>query len=49
MSMLKKTFAALTALGLGTGVTLAESARQGKAITEAEIAAWDLSILGDGT
>ncbi len=49
MSMLKQTIAVLIIFGLGARVTLAEGARQGKIITEAEIAAWDLSILGDGT
>jgi S-disulfanyl-L-cysteine oxidoreductase SoxD len=34
---------------LAANSSLAESPRLGKSITEVEIAAWDLSILGDGT
>ncbi len=49
MSMRKPTIVAMLALALGADVAFAESARQGKPITEVEIAAWDLSILGDGT
>ncbi len=48
MSM-RRTIAVSFALALGTGVALAESPKLGKKLTEAEIAAWDISILGDGT
>jgi S-disulfanyl-L-cysteine oxidoreductase SoxD len=43
-----KSVAALAALALAAGVAAAESPRLGKPITEADIANWDISILGDG-
>ena len=49
MSTLKKSAAAALLLALGACFALAESPRLGKPITEADVAAWDLSILGDGT
>ena len=48
MSMRKIAAAALL-ITLAANSSLAESPRLGKSITEADIAAWDLSILGDGT
>ena len=48
MSM-RKTAAIVLFFALTTNIGFADSPRAGKSITEAEIAAWDLSILGDGT
>jgi S-disulfanyl-L-cysteine oxidoreductase SoxD len=48
MSM-RKTAAAALLFALAANLGFAESPRLGKSITEADIAAWDLSILGDGT
>jgi cytochrome c len=42
-------FAALLALALGSRAALAQSPNLGKPIDPAEIAAWDISILPDGT
>jgi hypothetical protein len=48
MSMRKIAMAVLS-VAFAANVSFAESPRLGKPITDAEIAAWDLSILGDGT
>jgi len=48
MSMHKIAAAALL-FALAANIGFAESPRLGKPITEVDIAAWDLSILGDGT
>ena len=42
-------FAAVLALALGSSAAFAEGPNLGKAIGPAEIAAWDISILPDGT
>ena len=44
-----KTIVALFVFALGADIALAESPKLGKKLTESEIAAWDISILGDGT
>ena len=46
---IRKSIAALFVLVFAADLALAETPRFGKKITEADIAAWDLSILGDGT
>jgi S-disulfanyl-L-cysteine oxidoreductase SoxD len=48
MSMHKAT-TVLFVLALGADMASAEIPRLGKKITEGDIAAWDISILGDGT
>jgi S-disulfanyl-L-cysteine oxidoreductase SoxD len=54
MSMRKPLFALTATLALGTGAALAQSAggpspHLGKPISEADIKAWDISVLPDGT
>ena len=49
MSMLKRTSPILLALALAAHPAIAESPGLGKPISEAEIKAWDISILPDGT
>ena len=54
MSMRKPLFALAATLALGTGAALAQSAggqspQLGKPISEADIKAWDISVLPDGT
>jgi S-disulfanyl-L-cysteine oxidoreductase SoxD len=44
-----RTFAAIAGSALAASLAAAETPRLGKTITEADIAAWDISILGDGT
>jgi mono/diheme cytochrome c family protein len=45
----RKTATTALLFTLAANISFAESPRLGKPITEADIAAWDLSILGDGT
>ena len=49
MSMHKSLLAAALALTFGAGAALAQSPGLGKPITEADIAAWNIEILPDGT
>src|SRR5262245_65783165 len=49
MSMHKSLPAVALALAFGTGTALAESPGLGEPITEADIAAWNIEILPDGT
>ena len=49
MSMRRSAAALFLVLGLAADIAWAEGPRLGKSITEADIAAWDLSILGDGS
>jgi len=49
MSMHKPLLAVAFALTFGTGVALAETPGLGKPITEADIAAWNIEVLPDGT
>jgi S-disulfanyl-L-cysteine oxidoreductase SoxD len=56
MSTLKATLALVTALGLGAGIAHAQTPAApnlkpglGKSITEADIAAWDVAVMPDGT
>jgi S-disulfanyl-L-cysteine oxidoreductase SoxD len=50
MSMCKSlSFAALLAFVLGSGAAFAEGPNSGRPIDPADIAAWDISILPDGT
>src|SRR5260370_10873589 len=54
MSMRKPLFALAAALALGTGAALAQNAgvpspNLGKPLSEADIKAWDISVLPDGT
>jgi mono/diheme cytochrome c family protein len=49
MSMLKRTSPLLLALAFVSHPAIAESPGLGKPISEAEIKAWDISILPDGT
>jgi cytochrome c len=45
----RKALAILLALAGGAGVALAESPKLGKPVSEADIKAWDIAILPDGT
>jgi len=45
----KPLFALLSALALAGGTAAADTPRLGKPITEAEIAAWNIDVLPDGT
>ena len=49
MSMLKRTSPLLLALAFASHPAIAESPGLGKPISEAEIKAWDISIVPDGT
>ncbi len=49
MFTLKPSLVLLVALALGCGAAAAQSPRHGKAITEADLAAWDISAMPDGT
>ena len=49
MSTRKSLFAAALALAFGAGAAAAETPGLGKPITEAEIAAWNIEVLPDGT
>jgi S-disulfanyl-L-cysteine oxidoreductase SoxD len=49
MSMRKSALAAAAVLALGCGAALAEGPNLGKPIDPADIAAWDITILPDGT
>jgi mono/diheme cytochrome c family protein len=49
MSMHKPLAALILALSLGTGTAFAQNAGLGKPISEADIKAWDIAILPDGT
>ena len=44
-----RTFAAIAVTALTAGIAVAQGPRLGKKTSEADIAAWDVSILGDGT
>ena len=48
MSM-RKAFTAAVLLAVGSGVAIAESPGLGKSISEADIKAWDITVLPDGT
>ena len=49
MSTLKTSFVLAIALAFGADAAVAQSPRLGKPITEADIAAWDISAMPDGT
>ena len=49
MSTLKPSLVLLVALTLGCGVAEAQSPGLGKPVSEADIAAWDISAMPDGT
>jgi cytochrome c len=49
MSTLKTSFVLAIALAFGADAAVAQSHRLGKPITEADIAAWDISAMPDGT
>lgn len=49
MSMHKPVLALACMLALGTGAALAEAPGLGQPITEADIAAWNIDVLPDGT
>jgi mono/diheme cytochrome c family protein len=49
MSMRSPLFAFVLALSLGAGTAVAQTPGLGKAITEADIAAWNIDVLPDGT
>ncbi len=49
MSTLKPSFVLAIALAFGADAAVAQSPRLGKPITEADIAAWDISAMPDGT
>jgi hypothetical protein len=49
MSTLKLVLAFVLALVLGSGAALAQTPRLGKPISEADIKAWDIAVMPDGT
>jgi S-disulfanyl-L-cysteine oxidoreductase SoxD len=49
MSMRKPVFAVALGLAFGAGTAVAETPGLGKPITEADIAAWNIDVLPDGT
>src|SRR6266568_6063129 len=49
MYTLKPSVALVLALAFGSGAALAQTPRLGKAISETDIAAWDISVMPDGT
>ena len=49
MSTRKSLFALVLALAFGSGTAVAETPGLGKPITEADIKAWNIDVLGDGT
>lgn len=49
MSMRKPLFAVALGLAFGAGTAVAETPGLGKPITEADIAAWNIDVLPDGT
>ena len=49
MFMRKAPFAFLLAVALGAGTAVAETPGLGKPINEADIAAWNIDVLPDGT
>ena len=49
MSTLKPSLVLVIALVLGSGAAAAQTPRLGKPISEADIAAWDISAMPDGT
>src|SRR5712675_2859015 len=49
MCTLKPSVALLLALAFGSGAALAQTPRFGKPISEADIKAWDIAVMPDGT
>src|SRR5258706_426906 len=49
MCTLKPSLAVVLALAFGSGAALAQTPRLGKPISEADIKAWDIAVMPDGT
>src|SRR2546425_10131044 len=49
MCTLKPSVALVLALAFGSGAALAQTPRLGKPISEADIKAWDIAVMPDGT